>query len=57
MLSRLADYYDEEVQIATETALTAMEPCIILVMAAIVCVLIAAIMAPMLSLYDQMGSM
>jgi type IV pilus assembly protein PilC len=57
MLSRLADYYDEEVQIATETALTAMEPCIILVMAAIVCVLVAAIMAPMLSLYDQMGSM
>jgi type IV pilus assembly protein PilC len=57
MLSRLADYYDEEVQIATETALAAMEPCIILVMAAVVCVLIAAIMAPMMSLYNEMGSM
>jgi type II secretory pathway component PulF len=34
-----------------------MEPMIILVMAAIVCVLIAAIMAPMLSLYENMSNM
>jgi type IV pilus assembly protein PilC len=57
MLNRLAEYYDEEVEMATQTALAAMEPCIILVMAAIVCVLVAAIMAPMLSLYEQMNSM
>jgi type IV pilus assembly protein PilC len=57
MLTRLADYYDEEVEMATQTVLAAMEPMIILVMAAIVCVLIAAIMAPMLSLYENMSNM
>jgi type IV pilus assembly protein PilC len=57
MLSRLADYYDEEVEMATQTVLAAMEPMIILVMAAVVCVLVAAIMAPMLKMYDSLNSM
>jgi type IV pilus assembly protein PilC len=57
MLSRLADYYDEEVEMATQTVLAAMEPLIILVMAAVVCVLVAAIMSPMLKMYDSLNSL
>lgn len=57
MLENLADYYDEEVEMTTQTVMAAMEPLIIVVMAAIVLVLIASIMAPMLSMYDQIGNM
>ena len=56
MLEKLADYYDEEVKMTTETVMAAIEPMIILVMAALVGVLIAAVMAPMISMYDQMGT-
>ena len=56
MLEKLADYYDEEVKMTTETVMAAIEPLIILVMAALVGVLIAAVMAPMISMYDQMGT-
>ena len=55
MLEKLADYYDEEVKMTTETVMAAIEPMIILVMAALVGVLIAAVMAPMISMYQQMG--
>jgi type II secretory pathway component PulF len=34
-----------------------MEPLIILVMAAVVCVLVAAIMSPMLKMYDSLNSL
>jgi type IV pilus assembly protein PilC len=57
MLNRLADYYDEEVELATETVMAALEPMIILVMAAVVIVLVAAIMSPMLAMYQQMDSL
>ncbi len=45
MLTRLADYYDEEVELATQTVMAAIEPMIILVLALIVGVLVAAVMA------------
>ncbi len=57
MLEKLADYYDEEVKTTTETVMAAIEPLIILVMAALVGILIAAVMAPMISMYEQMGNM
>lgn len=57
MLEKLADYYDEEVKMTTETVMAAVEPMIILVMAALVGILIAAVMSPMIAMYDQMGSM
>ncbi len=56
MLDKLANYYDEEVEITTQTVMAAMEPMIIVVMALIVVILIAAIMAPMLAMYDQLGN-
>ena len=57
MLSRLADYYDEEVELATQSVIAAMEPMIIMVLAVVVGVLVAAIMAPMLSMYTAMDSL
>lgn len=55
MLTRTADYYDLEVETATETMMTMMQPMIILLLAGIVGVLIAAVMAPMVTLYSQLG--
>ena len=57
MLTKLADYYDEEVKMTTETVMAALEPMIILIMAALVGILIAAVMSPMISMYQQMGNM
>lgn len=57
MLTRLADYYDEEVEMATETVMAAIEPMIILVLAGIVIVLVAAIMSPMIAMYSGMDNL
>lgn len=57
MLTKLADYYDEEVEMATQGLMAAMEPVIMLVLAVIVCVLIAAVMAPMLQMYTALDSL
>lgn len=57
MLNKVADYYDEEVEMQTQTLTSALEPLIIVVLAAIVCVIIAAVMSPMLSMYSGMDDM
>lgn len=57
MLNKLADYYDEEVEMAVQTLMAAMEPLIIVVLACIVGVLIAACMAPMLTMYNAMENL
>lgn len=54
MLDKIADYYDEETQMATETLMAALEPMIIILMAVLVLPIILAIMLPMLSV-NQMG--
>ena len=51
MMNRLADYYDEEVELSTQTAMAALEPLIIIFMAVCVIILIAAMMAPMIAMY------
>ena len=57
MLNKLAEYYDEEVEMATQTVLAALEPMIILVLAGLVCVLIGSVMAPMFSMYNNMDNL
>ena len=52
MLDKISDYYDEEVQMATESLLAAMEPLIIIVMAGVVVPIILAILMPMFSMYS-----
>ena len=56
MLTKLADYYDEEVEMATQGLMAAMEPMIIIVLALIVCVILASIMAPMLEMYNALDN-
>ena len=53
MLSKIADYYDEEVEMATEALVAAMEPLIIIVMAGTVLPIILAVLMPMFSLYGS----
>lgn len=57
MLNKLADYYEEEVEMAVSTLMAAMEPLFIVVLALIVLVLIGACMAPMLTMYDALDAM
>lgn len=55
MLTNVADYYDEEVEMTTQQATALMEPIIIIMMALVVCALIAVIYGPMVQLYSDLG--
>ena len=57
MLDKLADYYDEEVEMAVQALMAAMEPMIIIVLAVVVGGLVGACMAPMLSMYTALDTM
>lgn len=57
MLTKMADYYDEEVEMAVQSLMAAMEPMIIIVLAGVVGVLIGAVMAPMLTMYQALDSL
>ncbi len=57
MMIKLADYYDEEVEMATQSLTAALEPMIIIVLAGIVVLLIASIMAPMLTMYESLDNL
>ncbi len=57
LLEKLADYYDEEVEMAVASLMAAMEPAIIVGLAAIVGTLIGAVMAPMASLYTGLDNL
>lgn len=52
MLEHAADFYEEEVEAATQAITTVMEPLIIVIMAGIVAPIMMAIMMPMLSIYS-----
>ena len=56
MLEKTADYYDDEVQDATQSLLSLMEPAVMLFLAVFVVIIVLAIFLPMLSMnqaYDQ----
>ena len=57
LLNKLADYYEEEVEMATQSLMAALEPMIIVVLAGIVIVLIGACMAPMLTMYEGLDNL
>lgn len=54
MLENVAEYYEEDVQVATEQMMTIMEPAIIVVMAVVVGYIVIAILSPMFTLYDSL---
>ena len=55
MLENVANYYEEDVQNATESMMALMEPAIIIVMAFVVGFLVIAILSPMFTLYDALS--
>ena len=57
MLTKLADYYDEEVEMAVQSMMAALEPLIIIVLAGIVGFLVAACLAPMLEMYNSLNNL
>lgn len=57
MLEKLADYYDEEVEMAVQSLLAVMEPLIIIVLAGVVIPLVGACLAPMMTMYETLNNM
>lgn len=57
MLDKIADYYDEEVEMEIQSFMAALEPMIIIVLAIVVGGLIAACMAPMVSMYAALDNL
>lgn len=55
MLLTAASYYEEEVEVTTESISTVVEPMIICIMAGIVGVVIMAVLIPMFGMYDLAG--
>ncbi|MCH5272968.1 MAG: type II secretion system F family protein [Lachnospiraceae bacterium] len=57
MLMKTADYYEDEVEIATASLTTLMEPMIIVVLGAIVGVLVLAMYMPMINMYSGLENL
>lgn len=57
MLTKMADYYDEEVEQSTASMMAAMEPLIIIVLALVVGTIVAACIAPMLEMYKGLDAL
>ena len=56
MMENVAVYYEEEVEVQTQTLTSLMEPIIIILMALVVVMLILAIYQPMIQLYNTLGA-
>lgn len=57
MLEKMADYYDEEVEMTTQSVLAAMEPIIILFMVLIIGTLVIAVIWPIASMYNGLDNL
>lgn len=57
MLTRLADYYDEEVELATQQVMAMLEPLIIVVLALVVGTIVMAVILPMGAMYSGLDSL
>lgn len=57
MMDKVADYYEEQVDVTTEQVTTAMEPLTMVVMAGIVGIIVAGVYGPILSMYNGMDNL
>ncbi|MBP8639461.1 MAG: type II secretion system F family protein [Oscillospiraceae bacterium] len=57
MLTKLADYFEEEVESATDRLMAALEPAIIVVLAVVIGTIIISIILPMASMYNGLSNM
>jgi len=56
MMSKVADFYEDEVDLATDAIASAMEPLIIVVLALVVGGIVIAVYSPILGMYDAVDS-
>ena len=56
MMDKVAEYYEMEVEAATDALTAMMEPMVIVLMAVVVGGIVIAIYSPMLSMYDAIDS-
>lgn len=57
MMDKVADYYEEQVDVTTDSVTAAMEPLTMVVMAGIVGVIVAGVYGPILSMYEGVDNM
>ena len=57
LLTKLAEYYEDETEIATESLMAALEPLIIIVLAGVVGFLVMAVMSPMMAMYEGLDNL
>ena len=57
MLTTLADYYDEEVELATQQVMALLEPLIIIVLALVIGVVVMAVIMPMGAMYTGLDGL
>lgn len=57
MLTKLAEYYEEEVEVTTQQVMSAVEPLIIVFLALVVGVIVGAVMLPMMTMYSAMDGL
>lgn len=57
MLDKLASYYEDEVEQATQQLMAAMEPMIIVLMAVVIGTIVIAIILPMVTMYEGLDSL
>ena len=57
MLTKLAEYYEEEVELTTQQVMAAIEPLVIVVMALVVGLIVGAVMMPMMTMYDALDNL
>lgn len=56
MMTKVADFYEDEVDMATDALASAMEPLIIVVLAVVVGGIVIAVYSPILNMYDAVDS-
>jgi type IV pilus assembly protein PilC len=57
MLDKLADYYEDEVEVATQSLMAALEPMIIILLAGIIGTIVIAILMPMTQMYSGLQNL
>lgn len=57
MLDKLADYYDEEVEVATQSLMAALEPAIIIFLAVVIGTIVMSVIMPMASMYQNLSNL
>lgn len=57
MMDTLANYYEEEVEMATQSLMAALEPLIIIILAGVCGTIIGSVMAPMAAMYEGLDSL